>query len=50
MNLDNREGHYDLVLGRTIDMDDSSKPQTINLAKKKYDANGEVEEESEEGE
>ena len=42
-----REGHYDLVLGRTIDMDDSSKPQTINLAKKKYDANGEVEEENE---
>ena len=28
-------------------MDDSSKPQTINLAKKKYDANGEVEEENE---
>ena len=40
-----REGHYDVVLGRTIDMDDSSKPQTINLAKKKYNENGEVEEE-----
>lgn len=41
-----REGHYDVVLGRTIDMDDSSKPQTINLAKKKYNENGEVEEET----
>jgi hypothetical protein len=45
-----REGHYDVVLGRTIDMDDSSKPQTINLAKKKYNENGEVEEENKDGE
>lgn len=45
-----REGHYDVVLGRTIDMDDSSKPQTINLAKKKYNENGEVEEETKDGE
>lgn len=40
-----REGHYDVVMGRKIDMDDSSKPQTINLAKKKYDEEGkEIEE------
>ena len=44
-----REGHYDVVFGRSIDMDDSSKPQTINLAKKKYDADGnEIKEEESE--